>query len=89
MPDDDSASATRLAGLALSGGGFRATLFHLGALWRMNEFGLLAKLDRITGGVAGGAITAGHFGSCWHKLSFQDGVAGNVAEVVAKPIKHF
>ena len=28
-------------GLALSGGGFRATLFHLGTLWRLNELGLL------------------------------------------------
>ncbi len=33
-------------GLALSGGGFRATLFHLGSLWRLNELGYLPKLDR-------------------------------------------
>ena len=34
-------------GLCLSGGGFRAMLFHLGALFRLNELGLLGKLDRV------------------------------------------
>lgn len=33
-------------GLCLSGGGFRAMLFHLGAFIRLNELGLLRKLDR-------------------------------------------
>lgn len=28
-------------GLALSGGGFRVTLFHCGVLWRLNELGYL------------------------------------------------
>ncbi len=32
-------------GLALSGGGFRATLFHLGSIWRLNELGMLADLN--------------------------------------------
>ncbi len=26
-------------GLCLSGGGYRAMLFHLGAIWRLNELG--------------------------------------------------
>lgn len=43
--------------LCLSGGGFRATLFHLGALRRLNEIGLLAKVDTITA-VSGGSIVA-------------------------------
>jgi hypothetical protein len=30
--------------LCLSGGGYRAMLFHLGALWRLAELGYLAKL---------------------------------------------
>ena len=34
-------------GLCLSGGGFRAALFHLGALIRLNQLGLLSKIDRI------------------------------------------
>jgi NTE family protein len=43
--------------LCLSGGGFRATLFHLGALRRLNEIGLLAKLDTVSS-VSGGSIMA-------------------------------
>jgi hypothetical protein len=33
-----SEGVERGVGLALSGGGFRATLFHLGSLWRLNLF---------------------------------------------------
>ena len=43
--------------LCLSGGGFRATLFHLGALRRLNETGVLAKLDTVSS-VSGGSIMA-------------------------------
>jgi len=45
-------------GLALSGGGFWATLFHCGPLSRLNELDILAKLDRVSC-VSGGSITAG------------------------------
>ncbi len=45
-------------GLALSGGGFRATLFHLGSLTRLNELGWLRRLDIVTS-VSGGSIIAG------------------------------
>lgn len=41
--------------LWLSGGGYRAALFHLGALTRLNEVGLLAQLGTV-GAVAGGSI---------------------------------
>ena len=44
-------------GLALSGGGFRATLFHLGALRRLNELGILSSLTDIAS-VSGGSIMA-------------------------------
>src|ERR1700687_96211 len=51
-------SATKIpnsVGLSLSGGGFRATLFHLGALRRLNEFGILPKLTTVSS-VSGGSI---------------------------------
>ncbi|WP_031552610.1 patatin-like phospholipase family protein [Parvularcula oceani] len=48
--------------LALSGGGYRATLFHLGALRRLNELGLLARTERITA-VSGGALLLGYLTS--------------------------
>jgi NTE family protein len=43
--------------LALSGGGFRATLFHLGTLRRLNELGVLTTVDTITS-VSGGSLMA-------------------------------
>ena len=48
--------------LCLSGGGYRATLFHLGALRRLNELGILAKLTTVSS-VSGGSITAGYIAS--------------------------
>jgi NTE family protein len=48
----------RLA-LCLSGGGFRAALFHLGALRRLNELGILSQVDLIAS-VSGGSILAAH-----------------------------
>src|SRR5437016_5593248 len=56
-------------GLCLSGGGYRAMMFHAGALWRLNEFGYLPRLDRISS-VSGGSITAGVLASRWQQLSF-------------------
>lgn len=41
--------------LCLSGGGYRASLFHLGAMTRLNELGILSKVDTFTS-VSGGSI---------------------------------
>lgn len=49
-------------GLSLSGGGFRATLFHLGAIRRLNEFGILPKLTTVSS-VSGGSILNGFLAS--------------------------
>jgi NTE family protein len=62
--------------LCLSGGGYRAMLFHVGALWRLNELGWLPKLDRVSS-VSGGSITAGVLAHRWSRLGFD---AGGVAE---------
>jgi NTE family protein len=58
-------------GLALSGGGFRAMLFHAGALMRLNELGLLSRVTRISG-VSGGSIAAGFLASIWGRLGEPD-----------------
>src|SRR6059058_6076968 len=58
MPFGSEGIDDTLTGLAMSGGGFRATLFHLGTLWRLNELAHLPKVDRISS-VSGGSITAG------------------------------
>ncbi|HEY7032294.1 MAG TPA: patatin-like phospholipase family protein [Thermomicrobiales bacterium] len=75
--------------LCLSGGGFRAMLFHAGALWRMNELGLLKPLKRVSS-VSGGSITAGVLGLAWTKLDFDgSGVARRYQEEVVAPIRNF
>lgn len=69
--------------LCLSGGGYRAMLFHLGTLWRLNELGYLPKLERVSS-VSGGSITAGVLAKRWGELAFDDeGVAGNFEATVA------
>ncbi|HEV2127313.1 MAG TPA: patatin-like phospholipase family protein [Thermomicrobiales bacterium] len=45
--------------LCLSGGGFRAALYHLGALRRLNELGILGDVATISA-VSGGSILAAH-----------------------------
>ena len=73
--------------LCLSGGGYRAMLFHVGALWRLNELGYLKKLDRISS-VSGGSITTGVLGSRWSKLAFDaHGVAQKFGAEVVDPIR--
>jgi len=57
--------------LCLSGGGFRAMLFHAGALKRLNELGWLRRLDRVSS-VSGGSIAAGVLGLAWPRLEFGD-----------------
>jgi|RhiMethySRZTD1v2_1073278.scaffolds.fasta_scaffold100508_2 NTE family protein len=57
------------AGLCLSGGGYRAMMFHLGVVWRLYEAGVLKRLDRISS-VSGGSITSGTLGLKWRELSF-------------------
>ncbi|MES2177962.1 MAG: patatin-like phospholipase family protein [Gemmatimonadota bacterium] len=52
-----SAPAARVhLGLALSGGGFRAAAYHLGVLKRLEELGVLARIEALST-VSGGSIT--------------------------------
>lgn len=47
-------------GLSLSGGGYRAAAFHLGTLNKLNEMGILDKVD-VLSTISGGSIT----GAAW------------------------
>lgn len=74
-------------GLCLSGGGYRAMVFHLGALWRLNELSYLKKLDRVSS-VSGGSITAAALALRWARLDFDDnGVSGRFVEEVVTPVR--
>src|SRR5207244_1480850 len=73
--------------LCLSGGGYRAMLFHLGSLWRLNEWGYLRKLNRISS-VSGGSITSGLLGLKWGRLGFNaQGVSTTFDAEVVQPIR--
>ncbi|MEU8610672.1 patatin-like phospholipase family protein [Actinoplanes sp. NPDC048791] len=73
--------------LCLSGGGYRAMLFHAGALIRLNETGLLRTLDRVSS-VSGGSITAAVLALAWPDLDFgSDGVARAFTDRVIAPLR--
>ena len=76
--------------LALSGGGFRAMLFHAGALNRLNELGLLSKLDRISS-VSGGSIASGFLACVWSQLGAADrtGAFANFMQKYVDPMLAF
>jgi NTE family protein len=83
----DDVSQKRV-GMSLSGGGFKAALYHLGALWRLNEAGVLGKIDRFSS-VSGGSITAALLGLNWNNLNFEEGVGTKFETLVFQPLVHF
>jgi len=88
-------------GLCLSGGGYRAMLFHLGVVWRLAELGYLGtehrwgkhgelgSLQRVSS-VSGGSILAGVLGLAWDHLDVDaPGVSERFREQVAMPVQAF
>jgi NTE family protein len=74
--------------LCLSGGGYRAMVFHVGVVWRLYEAGWLGRLDRISS-VSGGSITAAVLGLAWNRL--QIGASPDrhrLEEEFVRPIRH-
>jgi predicted acylesterase/phospholipase RssA len=55
-------------GLALSGGGFRATLFHLGLVRFLRDADILRQVTHITS-VSGGSIMAAHLALNWDRYN--------------------
>lgn len=85
--DPDDQTPTGGTGLCLSGGGYRAMIFHIGVLWRLNEAGLLPQLDRVSS-VSGGSVTAGVLAKNWGALDFDsNGVARAFMPQVVDPLR--
>ena len=84
--DSGDREPTTGTALCLSGGGYRAMLFHTGVLLRLNEAGMLRKLDRVSS-VSGGSITAGVLAYRWKDLSFDGEVATNLETCLVEPIR--
>ena len=73
-------------GLCLSGGGYRAMLFHVGAILRLNEAQPLPKLGCVSS-VSGGSITAAVLGMNWRRLGFIAGTSALLDELLVRPIR--
>ncbi|AFM17720.1 putative esterase of the alpha-beta hydrolase superfamily [Mycolicibacterium chubuense NBB4] len=86
IPSDSGERPLAGLGLCLSGGGYRAMVFHLGVLWRLNETGQLTELDRVSS-VSGGSITAGVLAKNWAHLEFRNGVAQNFVDLCVEPVR--
>jgi NTE family protein len=72
---------------AVSGGGFHATLFHIGSCWRLLELCVLQQLTRISS-VSGGSIFAGGMASRWTAL-VQNPTVTNYKQLVIDPLRQF
>ena len=76
-------------GLCLSGGGYRAAIFHMGALRRLLETGVLQRIKSISS-VSGGSITAAHIATQLkrHDLrNFQDVSPDEWEKLFAAPFR--
>src|ERR1700674_4620949 len=84
----DRTSQSELA-VCLSGGGYRAALFHLGAIRRLNELGVLSRIA-IVSSVSGGSILNGLLAGRWNSLIRDGGgVFQNFDEQVGQPLRQF
>ena len=86
LPGDETEQLEDGIAVCLSGGGYRAMLFHTGVLWRLFELGLLnpedhsaklpsgqtASIGRLkrVSSVSGGSIISGLLGLKWKTLKF-------------------
>ena len=63
-------------GVCLSGGGFRATLFHAGALRRLNELAIVTRADfRTVASVSGGSIASARLATALARVEVGPGEA--------------
>src|SRR5438445_12468221 len=73
-------------GLSLSGGGFRATLFHIGALRRLNEFGILPKLTTVSSVSCGSILN--RFLATRLSCPLRNGIP-HFGHALSKPVRQF
>lgn len=87
IPTDTPRNPDPGVALCLSGGGYRAMMFHVGVLWRLYEAELLKTIKRISS-VSGGSITAGALGLRWNDLSFEPAnIAKDFVPAVVEPLR--
>ncbi|MGI9176854.1 MAG: patatin-like phospholipase family protein [Pirellulales bacterium] len=74
-------------GLALSGGGFRATLYHLGVIRYLRDNGTLPFVADIAA-VSGGSIVAAHLLLNWDRYTGSDAEFAEAASEVVRFVQH-
>lgn len=78
-------------GLALSGGGFRASLYHLGVIRFLHDANLLQNISHITA-VSGGSVTAAHLILNWDRYNGDpdsfDEAARELVQFVQKDVRN-
>ena len=74
--------------LCLSGGGFRAALFHAGALRRLNDLGVLSRVRTISS-VSGGSIASGLLATVWPRLQRDGDRFTNLGPLFEEPLRAF
>src|SRR5437763_13783094 len=83
--------AMKKIGLALSGAGFRASLYHLGLVRFLRDAGILPKVTHITA-VSGGSITAAHLVLNWDRYNGSpndfDGAAADFLNFVRRDVRN-
>lgn len=70
-------------GLALSGGGFRAVLYHLGVVRFLRDAGLLSRVTQITS-VSGGSVLGAHLVLNWDRYCGSDEEFQQVSEEILR-----
>src|SRR5690348_1022904 len=66
-----AATSPAKLGLSLSGGGFRATLFHLGVIRLLRDSGMLSRVTHLVS-VSGGSVLAAHLAHNWSRYTSTD-----------------
>src|SRR3954453_14702989 len=78
-------------GLALSGGGFRATLYHLGLVRFLRDAQILPSVTHITA-VSGGSILAAHLALKWERYNGStndfEAAAGELLDFVRMDVRN-
>jgi NTE family protein len=88
QPDPTMQLTRPRIGLALSGGGFRASIFHLGVLRRLAESSWLSQIDIIST-VSGGSILGAFLALHWHRLVGREQDPNAFDQAIARPFLDF
>lgn len=83
-PSSVSAPSKPRIALALSGGGFRASIFHLGVMRRLAELGWLERVD-VLSTVSGGSLLGGFLALRWTAMLSKGGTPEAFNQVLARP----